>query len=107
MEKVVCLLSGQVIVFLSRKFSQNLPSSFLHMSLLLAAIVHLPGSLLTFVLQKRAFAKYWDKVDDPRDISGVSRFLSGGIGGLSSQLSMEVHLFLLRRNDVFFRYLSD
>ncbi|KAF8195817.1 mitochondrial carrier [Mycena galopus ATCC 62051] len=37
---------------------------------------------------KRAFAKYWDKVDDSRDISGVSRFLSGGIGGLTSQLSI-------------------
>ncbi|EEB92040.1 hypothetical protein MPER_09505, partial [Moniliophthora perniciosa FA553] len=37
---------------------------------------------------KRAFAKYWDNVDDPRNISGVSRFLSGGIGGISSQLSI-------------------
>ncbi|KAJ7179072.1 mitochondrial carrier [Mycena filopes] len=37
---------------------------------------------------KRAFAKYWDHVDDSRDISGVSRFLSGGIGGISSQLSI-------------------
>ncbi|KAJ7904587.1 mitochondrial carrier [Mycena olivaceomarginata] len=37
---------------------------------------------------KRAFAKYWDKVDDSRDISGVSRFLSGGIGGITSQLSI-------------------
>ncbi|TFK43469.1 mitochondrial carrier [Crucibulum laeve] len=37
---------------------------------------------------KRAFAKYWDKVEDPREISGVSRFLSGGIGGISSQLSI-------------------
>ncbi|KAF5388157.1 hypothetical protein D9615_000463 [Tricholomella constricta] len=37
---------------------------------------------------KRAFAEYWDKVDDPREISGVSRFLSGGIGGISSQLSI-------------------
>lgn len=37
---------------------------------------------------KRAFAKYWDKVEDPRDISGISRFLSGGIGGISSQLSI-------------------
>ncbi|KAJ7700148.1 mitochondrial carrier domain-containing protein [Mycena rosella] len=36
---------------------------------------------------KRAFARYWDNVDDSRDISGVSRFLSGGIGGISSQLS--------------------
>lgn len=33
------------------------------------------------------FAQYVDLVDDPRDISGVSRFLSGGIGGISSQLS--------------------
>ncbi|KAJ8468413.1 hypothetical protein ONZ45_g17252 [Pleurotus djamor] len=37
---------------------------------------------------KRAFAKYWDGVNDPREISGVSRFLSGGIGGISSQLSI-------------------
>ncbi|KAG6811318.1 hypothetical protein H0H92_008030 [Tricholoma furcatifolium] len=37
---------------------------------------------------KRLFAQYWDKVDDPREISGVSRFLSGGIGGISSQLSI-------------------
>lgn len=37
---------------------------------------------------KRAFAKYWDHVEDTRDISGVSRFLSGGMGGISSQLSI-------------------
>jgi len=37
---------------------------------------------------KRAFAEYWDKVEDSREISGVSRFLSGGIGGISSQLSI-------------------
>ncbi|KAF9057628.1 mitochondrial carrier domain-containing protein [Panaeolus papilionaceus] len=37
---------------------------------------------------KRAFAKYWDKVEDPREISGFSRFLSGGLGGISSQLSI-------------------
>jgi solute carrier family 25 phosphate transporter 23/24/25/41 len=37
---------------------------------------------------KRAFAKYYDKVEDSRDISGFSRFLSGGIGGISSQLSI-------------------
>ncbi|KIP10715.1 hypothetical protein PHLGIDRAFT_125406 [Phlebiopsis gigantea 11061_1 CR5-6] len=42
----------------------------------------------TYESSKRFFAKYWDKVDDPRDISGVSRFLSGGIGGISSQLSI-------------------
>ncbi|KAF9268042.1 mitochondrial carrier [Marasmius fiardii PR-910] len=37
---------------------------------------------------KRAFARYWDGVDDPRNISGLSRFLSGGIGGITSQLSI-------------------
>ncbi|KIK68070.1 hypothetical protein GYMLUDRAFT_36899 [Collybiopsis luxurians FD-317 M1] len=42
----------------------------------------------TYESSKRAFAKYWDHVDDPRDISGVSRFLSGGLGGISSQLSI-------------------
>ena len=36
--------------------------------------------------QKRLFAKYIDNVEDPRNISGVSRFLSGGIGGIFSQL---------------------
>ncbi|KAJ7590926.1 mitochondrial carrier [Mycena floridula] len=44
---------------------------------------------------KRVFAQYWDKVDDPRDISGVSRFLSGGIGGISSQLSQFISYFYL------------
>lgn len=37
---------------------------------------------------KRAFAHYWDCVDDPRKISGTSRFLAGGIGGISAQLSI-------------------
>lgn len=36
------------------------------------------------------FAKYWDKVEDSRDISGVSRFMSGGIGGMASQLGTSV-----------------
>lgn len=31
------------------------------------------------------FAKYVDHVSDPRDISGTSRFISGGIGGIISQ----------------------
>ncbi|KAI1795191.1 mitochondrial carrier [Ganoderma leucocontextum] len=43
---------------------------------------------LTYESSKRMFARYWDKVDDPRDISGVSRFLSGGMGGITSQLSI-------------------
>ena len=43
--------------------------------------------LLSVFHQKRMFAKYVDHVEDPRDISGVSRFLSGGMGGITSQLS--------------------
>ncbi|EPT03749.1 hypothetical protein FOMPIDRAFT_149969 [Fomitopsis schrenkii] len=43
---------------------------------------------LTYESSKRMFAQHWDHVDDPRDISGVSRFLSGGIGGISSQLTI-------------------
>ncbi|KAI0771584.1 mitochondrial carrier [Trametes elegans] len=51
----------------------------------------LPESAIKFLAyesSKRFFAQYWDKVEDPRDISGVSRFLSGGIGGISSQLTI-------------------
>ncbi|KAF8640007.1 hypothetical protein AX17_001251 [Amanita inopinata Kibby_2008] len=42
----------------------------------------------TYESAKRAFAQYWDGVDDSRDISGISRFLSGGIGGITSQLTI-------------------
>ena len=35
---------------------------------------------------KRMFAKHVDNVSDPRDISSLSRFISGGIGGICSQL---------------------
>ncbi|CAK5262696.1 unnamed protein product [Mycena citricolor] len=42
----------------------------------------------TYESSKRAFAKYWDHVDDTRDIHASSRFLSGGIGGICSQLSI-------------------
>ncbi|VDC07322.1 unnamed protein product [Peniophora sp. CBMAI 1063] len=37
---------------------------------------------------KRFFAKYVDHVEDSRDISGSSRFISGGMGGITSQLSI-------------------
>ena len=33
------------------------------------------------------FATYWDHVEDIREISWFSRFMSGGIGGITSQLS--------------------
>jgi len=55
-----------------------------------ASAMHLASwSLLyvRFLFQKRAFAKYVDNVDDLREISSVSRFLSGGFGGITSQLS--------------------
>lgn len=37
---------------------------------------------------KRFFAKNMDNVPDPRDISSLSRFIAGGIGGISSQLAI-------------------
>uniref|UniRef100_V5EM40 Mitochondrial carrier protein n=2 Tax=Kalmanozyma brasiliensis (strain GHG001) TaxID=1365824 RepID=V5EM40_KALBG len=43
---------------------------------------------LSYETSKRAFAKYVDHVSDSRDISGTSRFLSGGIGGITSQLAI-------------------
>ncbi|GAC72551.1 predicted mitochondrial carrier protein [Moesziomyces antarcticus T-34] len=43
---------------------------------------------LSYETAKRAFAKYVDHVSDSRDISGTSRFLSGGIGGITSQLAI-------------------
>ncbi|KAH8105887.1 mitochondrial carrier [Cristinia sonorae] len=51
----------------------------------------LPESAIKFMSyesSKRMFAKYWDNVEDSRNISGVSRFMSGGIGGITSQLSI-------------------
>ncbi|KAJ3003911.1 hypothetical protein NUW54_g5063 [Trametes sanguinea] len=51
----------------------------------------LPESAIKFLAyesSKRFFAKYWDHVEDSRDISGVSRFMSGGIGGITSQLTI-------------------
>lgn len=43
---------------------------------------------LSYEMSKRAFAKYVDEVSDSRDISGLSRFISGGIGGITSQLAI-------------------
>ncbi|TRM67766.1 mitochondrial carrier domain-containing protein [Schizophyllum amplum] len=42
----------------------------------------------TYESAKRFFATYVDHVDDSRNISGTSRFLSGGLGGISAQLSI-------------------
>ncbi|KAF8517770.1 mitochondrial carrier [Gautieria morchelliformis] len=44
------------------------------------------GLNLFKIFPKLLFAKHWDLVEDPRDISGVSRFISGGMGGIVSQL---------------------
>lgn len=82
--------SGQATGYLWQRYSQNLRSSSSHMNQRQVQCIW-PFRLLLRVLilafQKRTFARYWDHVDDPRDISSVSRFLSGGIGGLTSQLS--------------------
>ncbi|KAF8607712.1 mitochondrial carrier [Ceratobasidium sp. AG-I] len=43
---------------------------------------------LSYESSKRLFAKYVDGVEDSRYISGTSRFISGGIGGITSQLSI-------------------
>jgi solute carrier family 25 (mitochondrial phosphate transporter), member 23/24/25/41 len=43
--------------------------------------------LLSSLFQKRFLGKYWDKVEDSKDISGASRFIAGGMGGITSQLS--------------------
>ncbi|KAH9006979.1 mitochondrial carrier [Lactarius hatsudake] len=43
---------------------------------------------MTYEASKRFFADYVDNVEDIRDISGTSRFVSGGIGGITSQLSI-------------------
>ncbi|EPQ59905.1 hypothetical protein GLOTRDRAFT_34751 [Gloeophyllum trabeum ATCC 11539] len=43
---------------------------------------------LAYESSKRFFAEYVDHVEDSREITGVSRFLSGGIGGITSQLSI-------------------
>lgn len=42
----------------------------------------------TYEYMKRFFAKYVDGVSDSRDVSGMSRFISGGLGGIVSQLSI-------------------
>jgi solute carrier family 25 phosphate transporter 23/24/25/41 len=51
----------------------------------------LPESAIKFVSyeqSKRFLAKYWDKVTDPADISSSSRFIAGGVGGITSQLAI-------------------
>jgi len=51
----------------------------------------LPESAIKFLSyesSKQTFAMYWDHVEDTREISGFSRFMSGGIGGITSQLSI-------------------
>lgn len=42
----------------------------------------------TYEYMKRFFARYVDGKSDSRDISGMSRFISGGVGGITSQLSI-------------------
>jgi hypothetical protein len=52
------------------------------------------------------FATYVDHVEDTRNISGVSRFLSGGMGGITSQLCslslciVPLHRLLISNSDI-------
>jgi hypothetical protein len=43
-----------------------------------------------------------DRVEDVQDISGTSRFISGGIGGITSQLSKSSHYIQLVDSDLRF-----
>lgn len=43
---------------------------------------------VSYEQSKKFLAKYWDKVSDPADLSPSSRFISGGIGGITSQFSI-------------------
>lgn len=43
---------------------------------------------LSYESAKRIFAQHWDQVPDQTLISNTSRFISGGIGGVISQLSI-------------------
>ncbi|GFZ43000.1 Uncharacterized mitochondrial carrier [Saitozyma sp. JCM 24511] len=50
-----------------------------------------PESAIKFVSyeqSKRFLAKYWDKVSDPSELSSSSRFIAGGIGGITSQFAI-------------------
>ncbi|AFR97689.2 solute carrier family 25 (mitochondrial phosphate transporter), member 23/24/25/41 [Cryptococcus neoformans] len=50
-----------------------------------------PESAIKFVSyeqSKKFLAKYWDKVSDPSELSSSSRFISGGVGGITSQLAI-------------------
>ncbi|KAJ9110277.1 hypothetical protein QFC19_001680 [Naganishia cerealis] len=42
----------------------------------------------SYEYSKRLFARYWDCVPEQSDISGTSRFISGGIGGITSQITI-------------------
>ena len=50
-----------------------------------------PESAIKFVTYEQTkvfFAKYWDKVHDPSDLSSSSRFIAGGVGGITSQAAI-------------------
>ncbi|OCF44486.1 solute carrier family 25 (mitochondrial phosphate transporter), member 23/24/25/41 [Kwoniella heveanensis CBS 569] len=50
-----------------------------------------PESAIKFVSyeqSKKFLATYWDQVTDPADLSSSSRFIAGGIGGITSQFAI-------------------
>ena len=55
---------------------------------------------LSYESAKRVFAQHWDCVPDQTMISNTSRFISGGIGGVVSQLSIyPIESFKVRPGD--------
>jgi len=43
---------------------------------------------VSYEQSKKFLAKYWDDVSDPADLSSSSRFIAGGVGGLTSQFAI-------------------
>ena len=43
---------------------------------------------MSYEQSKKFLAKYWDCVSDPADLSSSSRFISGGVGGITSQFAI-------------------
>lgn len=43
---------------------------------------------VSYEQSKKFLAKYWDCVSDVSDLSSSSRFLAGGIGGITSQFAI-------------------
>lgn len=43
---------------------------------------------MSYEQSKIFLAQYWDKVSDPSELSSSSRFIAGGVGGITSQFAI-------------------